>query len=286
MIDQFYSEILEKHVNEKVKGFSNVGGGCINNSLKIETENKPYFLKWNHGTYLDMFQKEVEGLGILSKHTSLRIPEVIGAGKADNKSYLLMEWIGSGSTSPNFWEMFAKGLSELHRNSSAHYGLDHDNYIGRLPQANKQHASWYDFFLYERLKPQIQLANKSNLLNKSINDGFERLFTKLPALIPDEKPSLLHGDLWSGNFMTDENGIPSLVDPAVHYGHRETELAFTSMFGGFSPEFYNRYEEYFPLEPGFESRREIHNLYPLLVHVNLFGQSYLSGIIHTLNRFA
>ncbi|MEQ9009688.1 MAG: fructosamine kinase family protein, partial [Ekhidna sp.] len=221
-----------------------------------------------------------------NKHSSIISPQAIASDTLENKSYLLTEWISKGTPNPQFWEDFGKNLALQHKVSSSYFGLDHDNFIGSLPQSNKQHTSWYDFFIEERLTPQLKLATSKNLITKELVSKFESLFNHLENLIPNENPALLHGDLWSGNFIIAESGEAAIFDPAVYFGHRETELAFTKLFGGFDQRFYSSYQDNYPIQHGFEDRVDIHNLYPLLAHVNLFGSSYLSGIIQTLNRFS
>ena len=284
MIEDLFVHALSTHVHESFKGFKTVGGGCINNAARLQTTEDAYFLKWNSSSEKDLFEKEALGLTHLSTCTSMKIPKVLGKGIFQKHSYLLLEWIESGHASSQFWKSFGMGLAKMHRKTSSCFGLDHDNYIGRLHQSNKKHTSWVDFFVEERLVPQVKLARSKRLIDESISLRFEQLYRKLPQLIPEEAPALLHGDLWSGNFLADENEQPVLIDPAIHYGHRETELAFTTLFGGFDPSFYEHYKNEYPLEPGFEDRIDIHNLYPLLVHVNLFGTSYLPGIVQALRK--
>lgn len=184
-----------------------------------------------------------------------------------------------------FWIEFGHLLADLHKRSADHFGFEYNNFIGRLHQKNGQHKDWVDFFRKERLIPQIEMAYDAHHIDSKVQGQFEILFTKLNTLVPPEAPSLVHGDLWSGNFLVSSDSRPVLIDPATHYGHRETELAFTHLFGGFDQLFYKSYQECYPLSPGFEERIEIHNLYPLLVHLNLFGAAYLSGIRNTLNKF-
>ena len=232
-----------------------------------------------------MFHAEEKGLNLLSAGSTFSIPASRGSGVMHDRAYLLLDWVEKGRANDSFWEDFGTSLAQLHQNTNAYFGLDHDNFIGKLPQSNTYHDSWYAFFVQERLLPQIKLASDKGLVDHKICNDFERLFPQLPEVIPNELPALLHGDLWSGNFLVGEESNPVLIDPAVYYGHRETELAFTHLFGGFDPLFYQSYASQFPLEQGFEERIAVHNLYPLLVHVNLFGNSYLSGIKQTLRRF-
>lgn len=286
-MNNFITKVIQKHTTNHLasKQTCSVSGGCINNAYQVVTNSGVLFLKWNHESLANMFISEEKGLSILNEKSPILTPKTLGSGTMEGKSYLLTEWIAKGHPSSHYWENFGNKLAEQHKVTQNAFGLEHDNFIGSLPQSNNQHQSWADFFINERLAPQVKRAESGKLLSVRVQQQFDLLFNKLSELIPIEKPALLHGDLWSGNFMTHESGEAAIFDPAVHYGHRETELAFTRLFGGFSPEFYQSYHSVFPIESGFEDRVDIHNLYPLLVHVNLFGSSYLSGIIQTLNRF-
>ena len=286
MIEEFFQAVLDQHCyGSLLKDSRSVGGGCINNTARLTTNDGTYFLKWNQAIENELFETEAKGLKSLEESSPLRLPQVLGQGKQKDKAYLLLEWIESGYAESTSWKSFGEGLAQLHRTSAPQFGLDYDNFIGRLPQQNRPHIQWADFFRQERLEPQLQLASSKKLIDSSLRSSFDRLFPILHQLVPAEVPALLHGDLWSGNFMMDQDASPVLVDPAIYFGHRETELAFTHLFGGFDNQFYAAYHSNYPLEQGFEERIEIHNLYPLLVHVNLFGSAYLSGIKQTLKRF-
>ena len=189
-----------------------------------------------------------------------------------------MEFIESGLKGNQFWKGFGEALAQLHRHSQDHFGLDHSNFIGALPQANPAHNDWISFYVEARLQPQVRMATDKSLLNRTDLQQFDALYTALPNLIPQEKPSLIHGDLWSGNFLCSQEGVPYLIDPAVCFASREMDLAMSQLFGGFSPIFYQTYQECFPLLPGFENRVELYKLYYLLVHVNLFGESYVGSV--------
>lgn len=283
---EFFQQIIDPIApSNRILSTQHIGGGCIHSTARLITENQSYFIKYNNGEDASLFEKEAMGLILLSEASPIRIPKILGKGAMENMSYLLLEWIEKGTPKSTFWRDFGQQLARQHQCTQSHFGLDYDNYIGRLPQSNKLHANWDDFFVAERLLPQLELAFSNQLIDKGIVDRFERLFPQLINLIPKEPPALLHGDLWSGNFLSNELNQPVIFDPAVHYGHREAELAFTNLFGGFDRSFYQNYEEAYPLEKGFENRIDLHNLYPLLVHLNLFGQSYLSGILQTLKRY-
>lgn len=270
-----------------IRSASRVSGGSINEAARLETVSRgSCFLKWNSGADPEMFEKEVRGLNLLEEAGSgLRLPETVFWGEAEGTGYLLMEYVPEGTPGGNSARDFGRSLARLHGRSRETFGLDHHNYIGRLPQSNTPHDNWNDFFRSERLDPQLRMAVDAGLLPEEIRGRFETLYRKLDELIPPEPPALLHGDLWGGNWFYDASGRAVLYDPAVYYGHREIELAFTHLFGGFPREFYRAYEEARPLEPGFSGRREIYNLYPLLVHTNLFGASYARRVESIARRF-
>lgn len=262
-----------------------LSGGCINNAVKVKTRGGSFFLKWNETIEEDMFAAEANGLRLLREQSKLCIPEVLGFGKIEAKHYLLLEFIDSRPPAKGYWEELGRLLAQQHRNSAGHFGLAENNYIGRLPQQNEPKKNWIDFFREQRLQVQLGLAFYKGLVNDSFVRRFKALYPKLPDLLPEEPPALLHGDLWSGNVMVGAQGQPCLIDPAVYYGHREAEMAFTELFGGFDSLFYKSYEEENPLLPAYAERKDIYNLYPLMVHVNLFGTSYLSGVERILKRF-
>lgn len=282
----FVREVVCQLFNKEseVDDIQSIGGGCIHQAGVFQFEGRIFFLKWNSGS-ADMFAKEAKGLNLLGETNSLNIPQVIGLGTVNEIDYLCLEYIESATLSNTFWEDFGKSLAQLHSHTASTFGLEFDNYIGSLFQSNQPSVEWIEFFIQQRLQPLIRSARDKSLIGSNLIAEFELLCNDLPNLIPTEEPALLHGDLWSGNFLAGNIGQPVVFDPAVYYGHREAELAFTRMFGGFAPTFYHSYDEAFPLQDGFEERVDLFNLYPLLVHLNLFGASYLSGIKQTLSRF-
>ena len=270
----------------KIKSFSPVAGGCINESGRLETEQGSFFLKWNRADlFPGMFETEARGLDLIRQAACVKVPEVICTGKFDSAIFIVLEFIGSADRSPGYWEMLGHQMGLLHGRKNSFFGLDHNNYIGSLPQQNEGEDGWADFFIEKRLKPQLRMAVDSGKMGHTQLLQFERLFGKLSNLIPSSEPSLLHGDLWGGNLMIDQSGMPCLVDPSVYFGHPEVDIAMTFMFGGFDKAMYRAYEEISPLTPGWKERSEIHNLYPLLVHVNLFGGSYTHSVVEVLNRY-
>ncbi|GGZ29470.1 aminoglycoside phosphotransferase [Echinicola pacifica] len=283
----FYQEVLLDAIPDPtlLNSVRLISGGTMNQSVLLETDKGSFFLKSNHLPSSDVFVQEIKGLTLLHKHSPLQIPKTIGAGRIGDQNYILIEWIHGGYPNENYWFDLGRGLAELHIATAPQFGLEEDNYIAILPQKNNFHPSWSEFYTEERLEPMIGKAYYDGLVNKAFYKKFQTIYPKLEALMPKEKPALLHGDLWSGNVIVNKKGHPCLIDPAVYYGHREMDLAFSKLFGGFRTEFYEAYNDVFPLEPGFEERADIHNLYPLLVHLNLFGLSYLPGIKKVVNKY-
>lgn len=232
-----------------------------------------------------MFEAEAKGLRLLKEFSSIHIPEVINWFSELSFQGIVLGFVDSKGKSGSYWTQLGTGLAALHKNSSSSFGLDHSNYIGSLKQSNKASSSWTTFFIEQRLEVQLKLAIDSAHLDHSNTKQFENLYQQLTSIFPEEKPALLHGDLWSGNVITTQGGEPCLIDPAVYYGHREAELSFTQLFGGFGNAFYDSYGETYPLTHGFNSRVDIYNLYPLLVHVNLFGGGYVQQVKSILKQF-
>jgi len=279
-------EHVAKALNTELKNFSFCSGGCINHGGKLTTQAGDFFLKWNDlKKFPGMFEAEAKGLKLLLKPSVIDVPEVVLVAADDTYQFIVMEFIVERSKASTYWKHLGKQLAALHQNLSSSYGLDHDNYIGSLSQFNKPSRKWVDFFIEQRLEVQVKLASDNQRIDKNIINQFASLYKKLPGILPEEPPSLLHGDLWSGNLITNGHGDPCLIDPAVYYGNRECELAFTKLFGGFSEEFYNSYNDAFPLQSGFQIRFDVYNLYPLMVHVNLFGGGNLSQVVSILRHF-
>ncbi len=283
----FFSDIIRREtgLDLSINSLSSVAGGDINQAFKIVTSGSTFFVKTNDPSTQDMFEQEAKGLQLLQNTEIFHVPELIGLGVLHHTHYIILDFIERGAPKLDFWTEFGRKLASLHQVTQEYYGLDHHNYIGKLPQKNTPQLNWVDFFIENRLEPQVQLARNNQLIDNTFIQKLEKLYLQLPNIFPGSTPSLLHGDLWSGNFLCSISGSPCIYDPAVYYGHREMELAYTRLFGGFDGEFYQSYMEMAPLDPGFESRIDLYNLYPLLVHVNLFGSSYLSGIQLTLQRF-
>ncbi|MEQ9301058.1 MAG: fructosamine kinase family protein [Cyclobacteriaceae bacterium] len=286
-LDAFFEQVLFRvfGLESIIKEYQFISGGCINNAVRLDTKNGDFFLKWNESTPEEMFEKEAMGLELLRQSNKIAVPEPIAFGTCQGKSYLLMEYLPTHRQCADYWTLFGRQLAGLHGMSSDTFGLEYSNYIGKLPQRNTECDDWVEFFIEHRLEVQLGLAMYNGHIDSAYAKRFRRLYDVLPGELPEEAPALLHGDLWSGNMMPGHEGLPTIFDPAVYYGSREMELAFTRLFGGFDQSFYTAYHEAFPLSQGFTDRVDLYNLYPLLVHVNLFGGSYLSGIDRTLRRY-
>ena len=260
-----------------VNGESSIVGGCINNTIKINTNKGDFFVKWNTNSKANMFQSEYNGLKVLKDTNTIRIPNVLYF----DDDFLILEFIPPSNPNNAFWEVFGQKLALMHKQTHSKFGLDFDNYIGSLYQDNTQNKNWTEFFIQNRLQAQLSIGNFSGTL---LSD-FDKLFQKLPNLFPNEKPALLHGDLWSGNFLAKNGDTPMLIDPAIYYGNREMDIAMSKLFGGFNSDFYFAYNESRPLENGWEERIQICNLYPLLIHVNLFGGAYINQVKNILSYY-
>lgn len=264
---------LEQHLGTPITAVQHVSGGDINEAAQVTTASATYFLKWNIHAPAGMFPAEAQGLALLQQAGGLRTPTVIQV----TASYLLLEWLPlhSHKAAASTAEQLGAGLAALHQYRQPAHGLDHDNFIGRLPQPNTPEIDWLTFYREHRLRFQMTLARKNGYLPVEREKLLTKLLDKLPDLLPVEvNPSLLHGDLWGGNYAALTDGTPVIYDPAVYYGHREVEIAFTELFGGFSSRFYAAYNAAYPLEPGYQERKALYQLYPILVHLNLFGGSY------------
>jgi fructosamine-3-kinase len=263
-----------------------LSGGCINDCYALYTPMDTFFIKYNLvRRFPEMFTAESKGLLLLKSTTQINVPEVLYTGKTGEYSFLLLEYIPEGQKVQGFWKSFGRQLAGLHRLSHTSFGLDHDNYIGSIPQKNHFYPQWDEFLIMNRLQPLISQAYNQGLLNRGDISGFDRLYTRIQDILPTEKPSLLHGDLWSGNFMVNVEGQPTLIDPAVYFGHREMDIAMTKLFGGFANDFYQYYNDEYPLEKGWENRLEFNQLYPLLVHALLFGASYALQVRSIIRKY-
>lgn len=289
MLPDSLHDALERRLDVTIESVAAVGGGCIANASRIETNGIPYFLKYGDEDVARTFPGEAAGLDALAAaECPLVVPTVLETAPATDErpGFLVMEWINSGRQARGFWEHFGEGLAALHRSGAEGYGFERDNFIGQLPQRNNWSESWPSFFRTERLEPQVEMARDRGRWQDAWDQPLDALYRRLPDILPAKPPpSVVHGDLWKGNFMVTAVGKPALIDPATYYGHREVDLAMTELFGGYEDRFYEAYRSAWGVEPGYETRRDVYNLYHLINHLNHFGGGYAGSVQKTLQQF-
>jgi fructosamine-3-kinase len=263
------------------------GGGDVNRAERMTlADGRELFVKHRAGAEPGMYAAEAAGLAWLAEAGALRTPAVVAVGERPPR-FLALELIPSGRPGPGRDEALGRGLAALHRAGAPAFGLAEDNFIGPLPQPNAQSGDWPEFYGARRLEPMARAAVEAGRLGEGFAAGLERLRARLPDLCgPAERPARLHGDLWGGNAMTDAEGRPVLIDPAVYGGHREVDLAMMRLFGGFGAGTFAAYAEAHPLADGHQDRVELYQLYPVLVHVVLFGGGYARSAERILRRYA
>jgi fructosamine-3-kinase len=277
MITSDIKNEIEQHLNSKIKSLNPVSGGCISNSSIVQmVSGEKYFLKMNSDVPEDMFYKEANGLKEIEKSNSIRVPAV----KLVKANFILMEYVQGETKSKKFFEDFGNEFAKMHQHFGSSFGFYEDNYIGSTVQKNipdeEEKNDWTKFYFNKRLLFQFKLAETNGYVDSAFRKFFNQIENKIDEILisETEKPSLLHGDLWAGNYIVDENGRACLIDPAVYYGNREADLAMTKLFGGFTKEFYLSYNEFYPLNDGYNYRENIYKLYHVLNHLNLFGSGY------------
>ena len=274
--------------------FSRLGGGSINEArLMTLRDGRRFLVKSNASAAPDFFFCEQIGLSTLAAANKIRVPKVICESEHGGVQFLVLEAIEIGREPADFEENLGRQLAELHLESTSdqfgfqHDGVQFDNFIGSSHQPNPLSTDWIDFWGTYRLGFQLRLAEANKVGNRQLQSLGNRLVDRLQQLLPNEhsQPVLIHGDLWSGNYLVDSCGQPVLIDPAPYYADHEAEFGMTALFGGFSQRFYDAYREVVPFEFGFEQRFEIYKLYHLLNHLNLFGNSYLDGCLSILKKY-
>lgn len=273
---------FEKITGEKILNQNTLGGGCIGDSKKVTTElGNIFFIKQYRKS--GVARAEAFGLQELEKAKAIRTPHVIGF----TNHTLVLNHIDSAPQRRNFQEKLGNQFANLHKYIGPKFGFYENNFIGDSDQINSLHDKWVNFYRENRLNFQIKLATKNGYADRQLKEKFNKLNDIIPEILEgsEEKPSLLHGDLWGGNVMSDEKGNPCIIDPAVYYGHREADLAMTKLFGGFSSEFYKSYNQTYPLKDGYIKRENIYKLYHVLNHLNLFGRSYYGQAISLIDSY-
>jgi protein-ribulosamine 3-kinase len=252
-----------------------VGGGDINSAYRLQGKNHSYFVKLNRRELADMFAAEFNGLKEIIGIGSIHTPSPIVHGEAGSHAFLVLEYVEFGASNQQAQRSLGHQLAELHRHKQPYFGWHRDNTIGSTPQINTQSDDWIEFWRKQRIGFQLQLAGRNGYRGKLQTQG-EKLCRALDGLFEGylPQPSLLHGDLWAGNCAVDKQGRPVIFDPACYYGDREADIAMTELFGGYSREFYQSYNETWPLDTGYAVRKTLYNLYHILNHLNLFGAGY------------
>ncbi len=264
-----------------------VSGGDINRAYRLELSNGArVFLKCNRHDFLGMFTAEVKGLEALRATGAIGVPEPLAVGTDGAEAFLIMEYLSPAPRRPDYWEIFGHELAALHRaKCGPRFGFPTDNYIGSTPQQNAPSDSWAAFFRDRRLLPQMELA--WGLLDDRTRRSLTSITERIDSLLPEPAfPSLIHGDLWSGNALCGPDGKAWILDPAAYVAHFEADLAMTELFGGFPNRFYQSYNEVTPIDRSYPDRRDLYNLYHLLNHLNLFGLPYLSNVSSIAKRYA
>jgi protein-ribulosamine 3-kinase len=256
-----------------VCGQHSVGGGCINSAWRINDGGRRYFVKLNRAEGLEMFEAEADGLREIQAANAIKVPAPLATGVAEGQAFIVMEDLALGGVGSG--ARLGRELAAMHRATQPQFGWYRDNTIGSTPQYNSQSNDWIAFWREQRLGAQLAMA-ASRGGGAALQRKGERLLAELPALFDGHRPSasLLHGDLWSGNYAFCSDGTPVLFDPAVYYGDREADIAMTELFGGFGRDFYDAYNEAWPLDAGYRVRKTLYNLYHILNHYNLFGGGY------------
>ena len=279
---------IEALLDTKVRQSIPVSGGCISQTARVQLgDGQQVFLKWNDGEHAvpGFFEAEAQSLRALAETGAVRVPEVLQT----SENFLMLEWLEPGASSKEGWRALGQGLAALHRHSSEGFGWPAANFIGSLPQSNNRHQAWAEFWRTERLRPQIELAHAAERFKAAESRQLMHVLERIETLLEGaaaEPASLLHGDLWSGNVHMMSDGGAALIDPSSYYGHREVDLAMTHLFGGFDSEFYEAYDEVWPLTEGAGRRRLVYQLYYVLVHVNLFGGAYVKSALDLAARLS
>lgn len=284
MLPDHIRDAVEAVLGTSIQAVVPTSGGSINQAARVETADDVAFLKWHRTPPSGMFAAEADGLRRIATTKTVRVPTVL----AVDETWLLLEWLPvTNHADDRTAAALGRQLAALHRHTADAYGLERDNYIGSTPQHNDRCDDWVTFWRERRLVPQRALAARQGRLPERRRRLLDRCIDRLDGWLSHEPPaSLVHGDLWGGNWVVLEDGRPALIDPAVYHGDRETDLAFARLFGGFPATFYDAYEESWPLAEGAAVRRDLYNLYHLLNHLNLFGGSYEASVDRVLEHYA
>lgn len=281
-----FLDYISQILGEQIISCSAMTGGDISEVYKLATASQELLLKTHRGKQaFAMLSAEKQGLETISKTKTIQTPKVYFLGEYKNTAFLVMEYVHIKNSNEKDFERLGLQLASLHQSTALEFGFPNDNFIGSLPQSNHKHTDWTTFYVKERLQIQLDLARSKGLLSSQDIPNVDSMLQVCNRYFQDIRPNLLHGDLWGGNFLIAENGVPYLIDPAVYYGHSEVDLAMSRLFGGFSSRFYDAYHSINPLGKDNQERNNLYQLYYLLVHLNLFGSSYYAGVKRILEKY-
>ncbi|MCP8617379.1 fructosamine kinase family protein [Salirhabdus salicampi] len=278
--------ILQQHISPHSR-IQKVSGGMINDAYYVETDEQPFFVKTNSNVPHSFFRQEAEGLALIRNTNAINVPNVYfyNEPKDDEHGVLILEWV-EGDKKKHTESTLGRQLANMHKQHQKKHGFYEDTFIGNLTQPNELYDNWIEYYRNHRIIPQMELAEQLNRMPLNRRDKLNKLLDQLERYIPSQTaPSLLHGDLWGGNWIVGRNGEPYLIDPSVVYGDRLFELAFTELFGGYSGEFYEAYHEAYPIPNYYDDIKPIYQLFYLLVHLNIFGKTYGHGIDRILKKY-
>ncbi|MGP4059228.1 fructosamine kinase family protein [Halobacillus sp. H74] len=286
-METFIRETLDKlGDSSSIITSKHVTGGDINQTFYVKTESQPYFIKINENVPPHFFRAEAKGLEIIRNSQTIEVPDVYHFDEPQNseKAALAMEWIETGTSASN--DLLGQQVAQMHKQTTDKFGFHGPTFVGELDQPNEWCDSWTEYYARFRLLQQTEVGVANGMIGKQRRIHLEKLIDRLDNWIPSKpNASLLHGDLWGGNWMADSSGTPLLIDPSVLYGDHAFELAFTELFGGFSQSFYDHYKEVFPLPDYYEDTKPLYQLFYLLVHLNIFGEPYGKSVDRILKRY-
>ena len=283
-------EQIIRHISDQIQSeitaFRPVSGGDISSAYLLETQSQKFLLKVNSkSSAKTMFDAEQQGLRAIESTKTIAVPHVHLVDELDGKAFLLMDFVESRRPNAKDYTHFGRDLANMHLVSNDQFGFSSDNFIGSLSQSNAFHTDWAEFYWNERILPQLEIAKKNTALDDAKIPSKESALKIFRQVFGEVKPSLLHGDLWGGNYLISTDGTPFLIDPAVYYGHSIVDVAMSRLFGGFDAEFYDAYHEIIPKQTYYQEQIKLYQLYYLLVHLNLFGRSYRSSVVDILDRY-
>lgn len=282
----FESMLFETFGKEmEVLEFTVLSAGMVNTGSRLVTEDEVLFVKMNEQPIENFFKQEAENLQLL-KSLGLSTPQVYGYGKVLGYNYLICELISEGQEEKQLWQQAGRLIGFLHTHKNEKFGFDSDNYLVDMKQDNRWQEDGIAFLVQNRILPAVGQCLMEEKISLSLYKSIESICHRLDRIIPQESPSLLHGDLWTGNVILSQHRKPYFIDPACYYGLRENELAFSYLFGGFDASFYDAYLEVCPIQTGFGERVSVYHIHPLLIHIYYFGSGYIPGLERIIKRFS